>query len=258
MSKGLNKRDIKSALGETKKKIIFKKKTGSTNTDLKNLAFKDKALNKVVIALKQTQGRGRLGRSFYSPENNGIYLSYFLKPSLNNEDIVLITSASAVAVCKALEKNITISPKIKWVNDIFYEGRKLCGILVEAVRDKDNGLSGVVIGIGLNCIRGNVPDELNSIIGYLSDFCDGFNVNQIAADIISELNDIENLIKDNGLCSEYKKRSLVIGKNIKVLGDAPYRAYAEDVDERCGLVVKSESGEIRTLTTGEITIRIDE
>lgn len=258
MSKVLNKRDIKSALGKTNKKIIFKKITGSTNTDLKNLALKNKADNKVIIALKQTDGRGRLGRSFYSPENNGIYLSYFLKPSVNDEDVVLITSAAAVAVCKALEKNVAILPKIKWVNDIFYDGKKLCGILVEAVRNTKNELSGLIVGIGLNCLRGSVPDELSTIVGYLSDFCDNIDINKIAADIIYELSQIESLINENKLNNEYKKRSLVIGKNINVLGDMPYKAYAKDIDDRCGLVAEREDGKVITLTTGEISIRLDE
>ncbi len=259
MSNQLNKRDIKSSLGENNERfnIIFKEETGSTNTDLKKLALENNADNAVVIALSQTAGRGRLGRSFYSPDNSGIYLSYFIKPTLNEADIVALTSAVAVSVCKALEKNADINPQIKWVNDIYYNNKKLCGILLEAVRDTSNKLLGIVVGIGINCVRSTLPVELEDIVGYISDFCEDFDINRLTADLLIELSHTEELIKDKSLVIEYKKRSLVIGKKIKVMDEPMYNAYALNVDEKCSLIIKTEDGDIKTLSTGEISIRID-
>lgn len=260
MSNQLNIRDIKSALGENKERfnIIFKEETGSTNTDLKRLAADGADHSTVVIARKQTAGRGRLGRNFYSPGNCGIYLSYFIKPTLCEEDIVALTSAVAVSVCSGLEKNVSIKPQIKWVNDIYYNNKKLCGILLEAVRDKNNKLIGIVAGVGINCYRGSLPEELKSIVGYLSDYCDGFDMNKLAADIIIELAQAEQIVINKHLASECKKRSYVVGRKINVIDEPCYKAFALDVDDMGGLVIKLDDGTIKTLSTGEISIRIDE
>ena len=117
----------------------------STNRALKERAPSLPAWH-ALIALEQTQGRGRLGRSFFSPAGTGLYMSVLLRPSLAPEDVPLITPAAAVAVCRALEELGSDRAQIKWVNDVYIGGRKVCGILTEA----GPGLGYVVVGVGVN------------------------------------------------------------------------------------------------------------
>ena len=104
-----------------------------------------------VVAGKQTAGRGRRGRSFYSPEEAGLYLSVILKPRGSLKESLLLTAEAAVAVYKAVLRTTGISLGIKWVNDLYYNEKKVCGILTEAVTDFESGdIDFAVVGIGLN------------------------------------------------------------------------------------------------------------
>ena len=111
----------------------------STNRYLKELAAKDARPGTVIIANRQSAGRGRLGRKFFSPGEKGIYMSILLRPDIPLERAVLITSMAAVAVARAIERVSGIEAKIKWVNDIFLKGKKVCGILTEAGIDAESG-----------------------------------------------------------------------------------------------------------------------
>ena len=111
------------------KKIMHFKKITSTNTVLKEMARQGEAEGTILISEHQTNGRGRLGKSFFSPDGCGIYLSYLLRPEIRPENSVFITVAAAVALVNALKSVFSIDTKIKWVNDIFYNGKKICGII---------------------------------------------------------------------------------------------------------------------------------
>ena len=131
--------------------VIALKTVGSTNAYLRELAQKGASEGTLVVSSEQTSGHGRRGRSFFSPSDTGIYLSVLLRPKVSVNEAVKITSAAAVAVCFALEKECGISPEIKWVNDIFVNGKKAAGILTEAAFDMDNGaLDYVCLAIGIN------------------------------------------------------------------------------------------------------------
>ena len=124
----------------------------------------------MLVAESQTAGRGRLGRSFHSPVGTGLYMSILLRPTFSAERALFITTAAAVAVCRAIEQETGLKPQIKWVNDIYLHEKKICGILTESsINFETKGLKWAVLGIGLNLSEpeGGFPEEIRSVAGAL-------------------------------------------------------------------------------------------
>lgn len=236
--------------------IIVYKQIDSTNLQGKKIAATGAANGTVILAEEQTQGRGRLGRSFFSPSQTGIYMSIILKPQKSLNDFLLITVAAAVGVCRAIKKLTHKEPKIKWVNDIFLEGKKICGILTEAVSNFEIGtIESVILGIGLNVktSENQFPDELREIAGSL--FPEGITRNQIAAEIINEIMNLSENLEDTSLIEEYKEYSLVLGKIISYKkNEALFTAKAIDINNQGNLIVENDKGEISVIQSGEVTI----
>ena len=134
----LNETTIKARLKHDIR-VAFYNETDSTNNQAKRLISNCGSENLLVCAGRQTAGRGRQGKSFYSPENTGIYMSLVIHPDSSLQNAVTATTAAAVAVCRAIESLTNITPEIKWVNDVYVNGRKICGILTEAVTDFESG-----------------------------------------------------------------------------------------------------------------------
>lgn len=231
----------------------------STNTLAKELAAKGAKEGTVVIAREQTEGRGRMGRNFYSPDTSGIYFSIILRPKLNLEDSLLITTAAAVAVAKAIEAVAGVEASIKWVNDIFVADKKVCGILTEASLNFENGgLEYAVVGIGINIDTKDFPNEINQIAGSL--FHDKPNnapiTSILVAQVLNYFSDSLNCLTDRCYIEEYRKRSFLIGKDILVLkGSNIIPAKAIDVDDKARLVVEYEDHTIEALNSGEVSVR---
>lgn len=235
-------------------------KTTSTNDILKSRAAQGEKEFTLLVAGEQTKGKGRMGRTFFSPGDTGVYLSLLLKPAIKPADAVLITTAAAVSVCEALEKCGAPTPKIKWVNDIFVEDKKVCGILTEASFNIENGtLDYAVLGIGVNMYEpeGGFPDDINNIAGWVfSEKRDDLRNRFVACFINSFISYYENL-ENKKHCAEYERRCFVVGKNINVISSGSVRpAVALGVDENCGLAVRFENGETAVLNSGEISIRV--
>ena len=236
----------------------------STNTVLKQMAAEDAPEGLALIAGEQTAGRGRLGRSFYSPAGTGLYMSLLLRPSLAPADATRLTACAAVAVCETLEGLAEVRPGIKWVNDIFLNHRKVCGILTEAGLDFESGrMSYVIIGIGINTRtpEGDFPEELRSVAG--SAFGDKPVPdlrNRLAAGVLDRLADFAKDPFDPCIFRGYKARSLALGQPILILspGQNPIEAEALDLEEDFSLRVRTVTREERLLHSGEISIRLKE
>lgn len=220
----------------------------STNTEAKRLARLGALEGTTVISNHQTAGRGRLGRSFYSPKDTGIYFSMLLRPSIPLEEAVQVTAAASVAVADAVQNVCGIALCIKWVNDLYYDGKKVCGILTEAVEDA------IVIGIGLNC--STVFDgELADIAGSLS--VDGDEIRcRLAAELVNRIFKLEDAIVNRTWQKAYKERSMILGKEITVLNEAGSCYLAEDIGDKGELILVDKNGEKKMLTTGEVSIRL--
>lgn len=251
---------IQSLLSERARniKLFLYETLDSTNNEAKRMVsngFKDTAL---IIANEQTGGRGRLGRNFYSPKNTGVYMSFIIHPQMNIADAVSVTTATSVAVVSALEKLTDVHPKIKWVNDVYIGERKACGILTEAVTDFETGCAqSVVIGIGINTTTMNFPTEIADRA--ISVNFDGLTRNELIAAVANEMYDICSNLSDKLYIKDYREHSMIIGKNINFfINNEKQSALAIDIDDDGGLVVKMQSGEIKTLHSGEVTVRLAE
>ena len=253
----LEKEKIEARLEGLDTTIIVMDEVDSTHLELKRLAQGGAKGGTVVIAERQTSGRGRLGRSFFSPAGSGIYMSVLNKPSFPAEKAVLVTTAVSVAVCRAIEKVSGKRPLIKWVNDLYLNGKKICGILTEAIRDAKSGkIEYIVIGIGINCSETDFPDDIKNIAGSICEREESFSRNELIAEIMKEINSLGDFADSKDFIDEYKRRSLVLGKEIRILGQTEELATAVDIDENGGLVVRLSGGETKILSSGEISIRL--
>lgn len=232
--------------------------TDSTNNYAKELAISGKRNRTVVITEKQNGGKGRLGRPFYSPEGNGLYMSVLCRPEINVDCAPLITSFTAVAVAKAIEKLSGQDVNIKWVNDVYMNGKKICGILTEAGFDFEGGtVDYAVIGIGINVLGTDFPEELINIATSIEKET-GLKIsrNDLAAEVLNNLENMSCEIKNKKYLDTYRKKSNVIGKRIKVTyGSQVFYAEALDINENAALIVKTEAG-IKTLNSGEVSIKL--
>ncbi len=242
---------------KTSSPVHFFESTTSTNAVAAELAGEGAPHGTVIFARHQTAGRGRLGRSFASPDS-GIYMSIILTPDSTNP--VLITTAAAVAVCKAIETFCSQDPAIKWVNDIYLHGKKVCGILAESLTDYKTGrITHVIVGIGINCNSDAIPEELSDIAGAIEG---DYSINQLAAEVYNHMMQLADDLLPACFIEEYKSRSMVLGKTVSVYkgGYSPdaagVAARVLDIDENGGLKVIYSSGERETLSTGEISIRL--
>ncbi len=239
--------------------IEYLQKTESTNNIVKQRASQGEREGLFVVAGEQTAGRGRMGRNFFSPGDTGLYMSLLLRPELKPSDAVLITTAAAVSVCEALEKLGLSNPQIKWVNDIFVNSEKVCGILTEAsFNAQKNSLDYTVLGIGINMYEPETgfPKELESIAGAVFSEKKEDLRNKFVAYFLNSFMSYYKNIESKAHCSEYAKRCFVVGREINVVsGDAVRAAKALQVDENCGLLVRYDDGEIALLNSGEISIR---
>lgn len=232
--------------------------TDSTNNYAKELAITGKRNKTVVITEKQSGGKGRLGRPFYSPEGNGLYMSVLCRPEINVDCASLITSFIAVAVAKAIEKLSGQDVNIKWVNDVYMNGKKICGILTEAGFDfEGRTVDYAVIGIGINVLGTDFPEELINIATSIEKET-GLKIsrNDLAAEVLNNLENMSCEIKNKKYLDIYREKSNVIGKRIKVTyGSQVFYAEALDINENAALIVKTEYG-IKTLNSGEVSIKL--
>ena len=213
----------------------------STNTEL--MASVSARTGSVLIAGRQSAGRGRMERAFSSPEG-GLYMSVLLTPA-NIEEAMLVTPRAAVAVSRAIERISGRAAEIKWVNDIIIGGKKACGILAEA-RAGESLV--VVLGIGVNV--SSVPAGLENIAGAVFDEAPELAREKLAAAILSELQN------DGDVYAEYARRCMTPGKTITVRqGDRTFAGRALGVDRSFNLVVECND-EIIALNSGEVTTQI--
>ena len=258
----LNVKEIAKRLDKSLSDVSIKVfgETDSTNLEAKRFAAEKSGERAVFLAASQTLGRGRFGRSFFSPEGCGIYMSILLPIATEKiADITLMTPAAAVAVCEAMEKVCGKNPLIKWVNDLYLDGKKVCGILAEAVSDPKRGvISHVVIGMGINFKdSGELPEELREIVGTLfGEENTQISRNELAAAVINELLLMLPSISDRRFLEGYRSRSMLTGQEVVFArGDKKYTAIAEDIDDNGALVVRFEDGRTEALSSGEVSVR---
>lgn len=244
------------------KKILSQ--CGNLRTETQELTEAGKKYHKsIIVAESQTAGRGRYGRTFVSPSKSGIYISFIYAPEGGIKQASRITAFSAVAVSRAIKALYDKSTSIKWINDIFLDGKKISGILTEGTANFETGLiESAIIGIGIN-ISDNPEyfnNELSKVAGFITSSQEKNKVTriqlaaQVAKEVFQVLEENPNLVM-----KEYKEKSFIIGKTVTVhslidnsKGD--YTAKVIDIDDEASLVVETEDGRKKTLISGEVSL----
>lgn len=245
---------------ELNNQIIFYDVIDSTNKKAKELAAEGAVHGTLVVANEQTDGRGRYGRSFESPKNTGIYMSLIIRPQeLTYNDPTIVTAYAAVVVSNVIEELTGKKIGIKWVNDLFYNEKKVCGILTEAVTDFESGqIEWIVLGIGLNISTSDIvfSEEVKQKAGSIFKENEiSVNRNKLVATLLEELLTVHKKLSVTDLMTEYKVKSIVLNKNVMIQqGQESYRVKVIDIDDQGQLIIETESGKKKSFSSGEIRI----
>ena len=240
--------------------IAVYKELDSTNALLKKLAASGAGEGTVAVTDCQTGGRGRFGRTFFSPAETGVYLSLLLRPKFKAEEATMITAAAAVAVAQAIESVTGTAAQIKWVNDVYCAGKKVCGILTEGAFDMESGgMEYAVLGIGVNVTapEGGFPPELAQRAGAVFEGAAPPETrSRLIAEILRHFQPLYERLADRLFLDEYRARSFLVGQELDVIaGDTVRSARALAVDDDCHLVVRYEDGTVASLSSGEVSVR---
>jgi len=230
---------------------------GSTNTYTKEVSdFFPNGFT--AISKEQTNGKGRRGKRFLSPKDKGLYMSILLKDKNLTSD-TFITVKACIAVCHAVESETGVSDvKIKWVNDLYFDDKKFCGILAESKILGEERSTVLGIGINITTDKYEYDSEYANRACSLSDFTENeINVSRLAAKILNELETVllRNDIQKN--ITEYRERSMLVGRDIYILdGEKQVEAKAIGIDDTAALVVEYPSGKTGLITFGDVSIRV--
>ena len=259
----LSVRGIRSNLDDSCKGLrpdVFVR-VDSTNSVCVEKAKAGETEGYVAIAGSQSAGRGRRGKAFFSPAGSGIYMSILLRPEgLTENQVLHFTTMAAAAVSEAIEAVSDKKADIKWVNDIYIDGKKVCGILSEASYGIMTGkLEYVIVGIGINAYTpaGGFPSSIEKVAGSVFEKPRAGLKNRLAAEVLNRFMAYYRHLPDTPYSDEYIKRSMVTGRDITVhKGDEMIRAHVLGIDEEFGLKVRYEDGSVEILRSGEISIKI--
>lgn len=238
--------------------ITVLKETTSTNKVLKEMAEKGADEKTVVFAEHQTHGRGRLGRTFYSPKGTGLYLSILLKPKKSLSDAMKITTTAGVAVARAVKDILGIDLKIKWVNDLYLDNKKVCGILSESAFDLESGsLSYCILGIGLNVFtpEDNFNEFKNIAGALLNEEVNGTTLARLSGSILNNFFELYKDMSNPEILEEYRNRSFLQGKNVTVVrGDESFDCEVIGISDDGELLCKLSNGEEKAFISGEVRL----
>lgn len=232
----------------------------STNEELKCLAEAGAPEGTIVIAREQTAGRGRMGRSFYSQKDTGLYFSCLLRPKCAPTDLMHLTCAAGVAVCNAINSACGTMPQIKWINDLILDRKKLGGILTElSICAKTGLVEYAIIGIGINCLQDAFPEEISQIATSIrlatGSACSPM---RLSAFLIQELAVLgHTLLCDKDVwMSEYRRLCISLNKEVIIVNaDSSFAATAKDITPDGSLIVVLADGTQKTISSGEASIR---
>ena len=253
---------IRARLGDCPWNVQVFEEVTSTNTLLKELARQGAPAGTVLVTDRQTAGRGRLGRSFLSPGGVGVYLSALIRPNCAPTALMHLTCAVAVAMCDAVENAFGFRPGIKWTNDLVVNGRKLGGILTELGLDPKTGMvDHAILGIGINC--GQIETDFDGSIRSMATsvrMVTGQNASRerLIAEMVKALEAMDKalLTSPAAILERYRADCITLGQDVSILrGDEIRHGRALDIDAEGGLIVRYDSGESGTVTSGEVSVR---
>ena len=234
----------------------------STNTRAKEMAAQGAPHGTVLIAGHQTAGRGRLGRSFQSPDGMGVYMSVILRPNCPSEQIMHLTCAAAVAMCDAVAMAVHVRPGIKWTNDLVLGKRKIAGILTElSVNSKTSLVDHAIVGIGINCCQAanDFAPEIQSFAGSLS-MVTGREIDRscLAAAMIQSLHKMWGslFLPRSVVMNQYRADCVTVGHDVSLVrGDEIRHGHAIGINDQGALIVRFPDGTPEAVNSGEVSVR---
>lgn len=276
---GLNGFEIRSGLENTVigREVLYLEETESTNTVAKTLAGEGAVEGTVVVAGRQTAGRGRLGRTWESPVGTGLYMTVILRPSVAPEEVQFITLAASVAVVAAIRNTTGLEAGIKWPNDIVLGGKKVCGILTEMNSEMER-VNFLVLGMGINVSQRpeDFPEELRdkatSLDSYARGMADSGSSGHesgpvpgpvsrlaLARAVLAELDRVYAMVlggRRAEIIKEWKSHSQTLGREVRVIyKERELTGKAEDITEEGRLVLQDSDGVRREILSGEVSVR---
>lgn len=250
----LNAREIMrlAAAGHEQADVLCFDELDSTNLEARRRAA-GLTSPLLIVADSQTKGRGRSTHTFYSPVGTGLYMTLAYPVRMPLMDAALCTQAVAVAVARAIERTNGVKTRIKWVNDLFYAEKKVCGILTEAISDMETGeTTCLLIGVGINLTTADFPKEVAAIAGGIG----AVRRDALCARFLLEALPLLRALPDAGWMDEYRQKCLTLGRNVTFEKDGEtVEAFAEDVDRAGRLIVQTKNGARLTLLGGEVSVR---
>ncbi len=246
--------------GDFGKEIVFRETIDSTNTLATELAEKGVAHGTLVLADNQTKGKGRLGRMWLSPPKSNIYMSIILRPEIAPKDATMLTMMSAVAAANAVRKATGLKADIKWPNDLLVSDKKLGGILTELKSDPDRVIFSVIgIGINVNIKQNNFPSDIRPIATSVrEEMGKSYPRTLLIAGILEEMEKWYKVLIKKGrmpVLEEWKKLSSTLGRKVKAtVGNEIFTGTATDIDEEGMLILKLQSGVLKRISAGDITM----
>ncbi len=250
---------IKRNLSKDTPKIFFFEETDSTNLRAK-LYAKEHPENRESIAFiaeSQTAGRGRLGRSFVSEKSAGLYISFLLYPECEGKNITKFTPFAAVKLAECIEELTSLSPEIKWVNDLYANGKKLAGILVEGEMNSDGKIAYLVCGLGINVYKTKLPKEISNIAISVEEASgEKISIEDFASLLIQKITTEADSFDTDEVFEGYKNRLNTIGKEVNVIKPTEtYPATVIGLNPDYSLTLKLPCGNEEILFTGEVSVR---
>jgi len=239
--------------------IIYFDEIDSTNNEAKRLAREGAKEGTLVVADKQTSGKGRLGRVWTSPAGEGIWMSLILRPNILPSEASQLTLIAGVNMCDAIKKVTGLDAKIKWPNDIVVNGKKVCGILTEMSAQVE-GIEFVVIGIGVNVNMKEFPNELPYATSLAIEGMREFSRKKIIGVFLESFEEdyyaytkVPNLLF---IKERYEENCITLGKTVKLIArDEETIAKALEINKEGALVVELQDGSIKEVSTGEVSVR---
>lgn len=229
----------------------------STNDLARRLAEEGAREGTVVVADRQTAGRGRLRRPWWSP-HGGLWMSLLLRPRLLPAQLPVLALLTSVAVAEGIEEACGLPVTVKWPNDVELDGRKVAGILLEMVAEPD-GTEYVVVGIGVNLGMppGPIPEELRGRAAWLArDGVPRTTRNQLAACILQRLEELQDRLYREGsppVLARWRRRASILGRPVRVtVPDGELVGTAVDIDHDGALLVETPDGARQRVLAGDV------
>ena len=243
---------LSKAIGTSIRVRVFDE-IDSTSNEAKRMAADGADVPTLIAAARQTAGRGRMGRSFYSPAQTGAYFSVLYPICTPLWGAVSVTGAAAVATMRAIRTLTGKQTQIKWVNDLYLDGKKICGILTEAVTFGER--THLIVGIGVNLNTQDFPNGLNATAGSLNEA--RLSRTELIAEIFGELRPFLDDPSDRSWLDDYRAHSCVLGRQIVWMCDGEAKqGIAVGINQDGELEVVDDSGKASVLRTGEISVRV--